>query len=531
MNDLAVIGCGYWGRNLARNFLALGALRTLCDPDGAVLAAYGEEYAAVRRESDVNAVFEDQAVKKVAIAAPAGLHYDLARRALLAGKDVFVEKPLCLRAADGEALIALARERGRILMVGHLLQYHPCIIRVREMVAAGELGRLLYISAHRLNLGRIRRQENALWSFAPHDLSVIASLADEPPESIACSGGTFLTPGVPDTTMTQLKFAGGARAHVYVTWLNPFKEQKLTVVGSNAMLVFDDTQPWGRKLIVYRDYLRWDRGVDPVPQKRDGEPVVVAEAEPLREECAHFLSCCDRRRTPRTPGEEGVHVLRMLEAAQRSLDEAGAWQPLGADLPRPAGIHPTAVIDEGARIGAGTRVWHFAHVCGSAVIGKRCSLGQNVFVADDVTVGDGVKIQNNVSLYTGVTVEDEVFLGPSCVFTNVMNPRAEVVRRNEFKPTLVRRGATIGANATIVCGVTIGAYSFVAAGAVVTRDVPAYALVMGVPADQRGWLSRHGQRLEFDPSGRARCPATSEEYALRTAGGHQAVERLEQGNT
>lgn len=527
MNDLALIGCGYWGRNIARNFLALGALRALCDPDGAVLAGYRDGYEEVHRESNVDAVFEDEAIRKVAIAAPAGLHYDLARRSLLAGKDVFVEKPLCLNAADGEALVALAKERGRILMVGHLLQYHPCITRVREMLAAGELGRLLYISAHRLNLGRIRRQENALWSFAPHDLSVIASLAGGPPDLIACSGATFLTPGVPDTTMTQLRFPGGTRAHVYVTWLSPFKEQKLTVVGSSAMLVFDDTQPWDKKLVVYRDYLRWDRGVDPVPQKREGEPVVVAEAEPLRDECAHFLFCCDSRQSPRTPGEEGVHVLRILEAAQRSLDEAGTWQPLLDDIPPPAGIHPTAVIDKGARIGAGTRVWHFAHVCGRAVIGRRCSLGQNVFVADDVTVGDGVKIQNNVSLYAGVTVEDDVFLGPSCVFTNVRNPRAEVVRRTEFKPTMLRHGATIGANATIVCGVTIGSYSFVSAGAVVTRDVPPYALVMGVPAQQRGWLSRHGERLDFDASGHARCPATNEEYVLRIAGGHQYVERLE----
>jgi UDP-2-acetamido-3-amino-2,3-dideoxy-glucuronate N-acetyltransferase len=524
MNDLALIGCGYWGKNLARNFLALGALRTLCDPDEAVLSAYGNDYRANERETDVNTVLGDDHITKVAIAAPAVLHYDLASRALLAGKDVFVEKPLCLTAAEGESLVALARDKGRILMVGHLLQYHPCITRMREMLAGGEFGRLMYIAAHRLNLGRIRRQENALWSFAPHDLSVIASLADGPPAAVACSGGTFLTPGVPDTTITQLRFESGARAHVYVSWLNPFKEQKLTVVCSKAMVVFDDTRPWSQKLIVYRDYLHWERGGDPVAHKLEGEPVAVAEVEPLREECKHFLACCDNRGSPRTPGEEGVRVLRILEAAQRSLDVGGDWQTIAQDNSRPSGIHPMAVIDEGASVGEGTRVWHFSHVSAKATIGRRCSLGQNVFVADGVVVGNGVKIQNNVSLYTGLTVEDDVFLGPSCVFTNVTNPRAEIVRRSEFKPTIIRRGATIGANATIVCGVTIGSYSFVAAGAVVTRNVPSYALVMGVPAQHRGWVSRHGERLEFDKMGIARCPSTNELYSLRVVDGHSIVE-------
>jgi UDP-2-acetamido-3-amino-2,3-dideoxy-glucuronate N-acetyltransferase len=182
-----------------------------------------------------------------------------------------------------------------------------------------------------------------------------------------------------------------------------------------------------------------------------------------------------------------------------------------------ANIHPSAVVDEGAQLGEGTRVWHFSHVCAGARIGADCSLGQNVFIGNDVQIGRGVKIQNNVSVYDAVTLEDEVFCGPSVVFTNVMNPRAAVTRKAEYRRTLIQRGASLGANCTIVCGVTVGPYAFVGAGAVVTRDVPGHALVAGVPARRIGWMSRHGERLDFNAAGQALCPATGERYRL--AGG------------
>ncbi|MCD6681063.1 MAG: N-acetyltransferase [Burkholderiaceae bacterium] len=180
-------------------------------------------------------------------------------------------------------------------------------------------------------------------------------------------------------------------------------------------------------------------------------------------------------------------------------------------------IHPSAIVDEGAQVGAGTRIWHWVHVCAGARIGDRCSLGQNVFVGNRVVIGDRVKIQNNVSIYDNVTLEDDVFCGPSMVFTNVYNPRAAVERKSEYRDTVVRRGATLGANCTIVCGVTIGEYAFVGAGAVVNRDVPAYALMVGVPARQVGWMSRHGEQLDLPlkGSGEAVCPHTGDRYRLR----------------
>jgi UDP-2-acetamido-3-amino-2,3-dideoxy-glucuronate N-acetyltransferase len=181
----------------------------------------------------------------------------------------------------------------------------------------------------------------------------------------------------------------------------------------------------------------------------------------------------------------------------------------------PVYIHPTAVVDEGAQMGAGTRIWHFSHLSARCVVGERCIIGQNVFIDNNVWVGRGVKIQNNVSLYNGVLVEDDVFLGPSCVFTNVVNPRAFVERKQEFKQTIVRRGATVGANATIVCGIIIGQYALVGAGSVVTKDVAPYALVYGTPAVQRGWVSRMGYTLQINEMGEAICPGNGERYVLR----------------
>jgi UDP-2-acetamido-3-amino-2,3-dideoxy-glucuronate N-acetyltransferase len=179
-------------------------------------------------------------------------------------------------------------------------------------------------------------------------------------------------------------------------------------------------------------------------------------------------------------------------------------------------VHPTAIVDEGARIGRGTRIWHWTHICAGAVIGEGCSLGQNVFVGNRVVIGNNVRVQNNVSVYDNVTLEDEVFCGPSMVFTNVYNPRSAVPRKAEYRDTLIRCGATLGANCTVVCGVTVGAYAFVGAGAVVNRDVPAFALVVGVPARQIGWVSRYGERLDLPVTGEgeAMCPHTGDRYAL-----------------
>jgi UDP-2-acetamido-3-amino-2,3-dideoxy-glucuronate N-acetyltransferase len=254
----------------------------------------------------------------------------------------------------------------------------------------------------------------------------------------------------------------------------------------------------------------------PVANKAEATRVALQLEEPLRAECSHFLECVRTRSRPRTDGEEGLRVLRVLQQCQMSLEgRRPAEAPREAKRPSHYFAHASAFVDDGVEIGAGSSIWHVSHVMKGSRLGKNCKIGQNVVIGPNSLIGNGVKIQNNVSVYEGVTLEDDVFCGPSMVFTNVNNPRSEIVRKNEYRPTLIKRGATLGANCTIVCGHTVGEYAFVAAGAVVARDVPAYALVAGVPARKIGWMCRcAAERLEFDGSGQSQCYACGRSYTL-----------------
>lgn len=448
-------------------------------------------------------------IDAVAIATPAVTHFEIARSALEAGKHVFVEKPMALRTDHAETLNAIAKAEGRVLMVGHLLQYHAGFIRLLELARGGALGRLQYVYSNRLNYGKIRREEDVLWSFAPHDISMILALAGEEPSEVQIQGSFVLHGRIADTTTTHLTFPSGLAGHIFVSWLHPFKEQKLVLIGEKGMAVFDDREPLERKLAIFPVQLEWSEGAPVAPKT---EPVYeeLPQNEPLVNEMQHFVDCCERNETPRTDGEEGLRVLTVLNEATdqlMNLQGSAGTDPDDTAVVHP-GVHPTAVIDDGAVLGERTKVWHFSHVMGNTAIGSDCSLGQNVVAGPNVTIGNGVRIQNNVSVYEGVTIEDDVFCGPSMVFTNVVNPRAFVSRKDEFAPTLIKRGASLGANSTIVCGSTVGEYAFVAAGAVVTKDVPAYALMVGVPARRAGWVSREGEVLGED----LRCPRTGEQY-------------------
>jgi predicted dehydrogenase/acetyltransferase-like isoleucine patch superfamily enzyme len=495
---IAVIGAGYWGSNLVRSFNRLGVLKIVCDTSQAIRDEIANRYC-ISVTNNIDAILNDSDINGVVIAAPAAQHYKLARKAIIADKHVFVEKPLSLTYGEGEELVALADERKRCLFVGHILQYHPGVVRLKELINLGTIGRIEYIYSRRLSLGKIRNEENILWSFAPHDISIILSLTNEEPSYVDSVGSNFLNAGIADITVTNLKFPSGIGAHIFVSWLNPFKEQKLVVVGTNGMFVFDDTEPVERKLIHYPHTVNWRNGV-PVPERGNGIHIDVSDIwiEPMEAECRAFLKSIEDGTKPITSGDEGLLVLKVLESSQRSIEE----KERNSKHKNSNSVHCTSVIDDNVEIGEGTRIWHFSHVSSRANIGKNCVLGQNVFVGNDVRIGDNCKIQNNVSIYKGVTLEDEVFCGPSCVFTNVYNPRAFVERKHEFLPTVVKRGATIGANATIICGTTIGRYAFVGAGAVVKNDVPDYAVVVGVPAKQIGWISEHGEisplQVEYD---------------------------------
>lgn len=509
---IGIVGLGYWGRNILRNLYELRAVKVACDSNPEVIKARKKEFPHIQYLSSFEGVLKEPGIKAVVIATPAVTHYELARQAINAGKDVFVEKPLAVNFEQGQELIELARKKNKILMVGHILQYHPAVIKLKALIDEGRLGKVQYLYSNRLNIGKLRVEENILWSFAPHDISVILMLVKDVPIRVNCFGGAYLNEDIYDVTLTSLEFKNQTKAHIFVSWLHPFKEQKLVVVGSKAMAVFDDLSK--EKLFIYPHKIERKNGGIPIAHKAECHCIEVEDKEPLREEMKHFIGCIAKRKRPKTDGEEGLRVLKVLEDAERVIQNKNL--SLASSKNKKYFAHPSSFIDEDVEIGEGTKVWHFSHILKNTKIGKDCVIGQNVMVGSDVSIGNKCKIQNNVSIYKSVTLEDGVFCGPSCVFTNVYNPRAFIERKDEFLTTRVKRGATIGANATIVCGVVVGRYAFVGAGAVVNKDVLDYALVVGVPAKQIGWVCKCGVSLKkFSKKHYFFCPRCGITYVLR----------------
>ncbi len=498
MAKISVIGAGHWGKNLVRCFFQLQVLSIICDKNPKIIKNYTKQYPGIKTTIHPEEVFRDKDITGVVIASPAIFHYQLAKESLMNDKHVFVEKPLSLTVKEGKELVDLAKKKKRILMVGHILQYHNALIKLKELIKTGELGKIQYIYSNRLNIGKIRNEENILWSFAPHDISVILMLLNEFPESVYSTGGNYLQHNIADVTLTTMNFPSGVKSHIFVSWLHPFKEQKLVVVGDKKMAVFDDVSK--EKLFLYPHTIEWVDRV-PVASKADVEIVPFDMEEPLKAECEHFLESIEKGLTPKTDGYEGLQVLQILESSQESLNNYGEvihLQKFGEASQNKYFVHESSFVDENVEIGKGTQIWYFSHILKGSKIGANCIVGQNVMIGPDVIIGSRCKIQNNVSVYNGVTLEDAVFVGPSAVFTNVSNPRSFIERKHEFKSTLVKRGATIGANAIIICGHTIGKYAFIGAGAVVSKDVPDYALVVGVPASIMGWMCECGVKINFE---------------------------------
>lgn len=319
---VAVVGTGRWGRNLVRNFAELGALGALCDADVAVLNALGERYPGVARYESVEAALADPGVDAVAIATPSASHGALVRRVLDSGRAVFVEKPLCMDLAEGEALRRLAESRGLVLMVGHLLLYHPAFVALRELVHDGGIGELRYLYSHRLNFRGHGGEDDALWDFGPHDVSMILSLVEELPARVTTGGGAAVHPEVADTALLHFSFPSGLQAHVFASWVHPFKDQRLVVVGAGGMIVFDDVLPGPKKLLLYPHAVDWSAGV-PTVTRAEAVPIPYRGIEPLAAECAHFLDCVRTGRNPQSDAGEAVRVLAVLDACRRSL-AAGA---------------------------------------------------------------------------------------------------------------------------------------------------------------------------------------------------------------
>jgi predicted dehydrogenase len=319
--NVAVVGCGWWGKNLVRNFHQLGALRAVHDASESAAARQVALYNGLTAVPTFGALLADGDIHAIVVATPAERHFEQAMAALLAGKDVFVEKPMALTYAQGAELVRVAEGRRRVLMVGHILEYHPAVQRLNGLIRQGELGNLCYIYSTRVNLGKVRREENILWSFAPHDISVLLRLTGQMPLRVTAVGGTYLQPKIADVTVSTFEFPDNTRAHIFVSWLHPHKEQKLVVVGDRKMAVFDDVVTEG-KLKVFDKGIEWVNG-EPLPRQTSETTLFFPASEPLFLECEHFLRCVESRQPPLTDGRSGLRVLRVLEASQRSLELDG----------------------------------------------------------------------------------------------------------------------------------------------------------------------------------------------------------------
>ena len=509
---ICVVGAGRWGMNHIRTLDRLGYLAGIVESDEQTHQSLADQYPSVALWKNIREAM-DGGYDGFTVATPAATHFDIAQFLIEQGKHVLVEKPITLTAGAARDLQDLAEERGVNLMVGHLMLFHPAIRKMKELIDGGTIGRLQYIYSNRLNLGTVRQEENILWSFAPHDISIFQHFTGSFPREIVSRGGMFLQPHIHDSSMTVLAYPDHCVGHIFVSWLHPFKEHRIVVIGSKGMLSYEDSSQ-DRNILFYEKGIDWVQG-EPIKHEGPTDIIPYEKIPPLDEELNYFADHLDGSPIGLADGRNGVEVLEILEAATESLlgtRQAAFSQSVKGDAAgRNWFAHDSACIDEGVSIGSGTKIWHFSHILSGTVIGDGCNIGQNVVIGPDVTVGKGCKIQNNVCVYKGVTLEDDVFCGPSMVFTNVVNPRAEIRRMDEIGETLVRQGATIGANATIVCGATIGKYAFIGAGAVVTGNVPDYALMMGNPARRKGWMCRCGVRLTDSLT----CPACGLRYELQ----------------
>lgn len=495
---ICLIGAGRWGQNHLRVLNQLDSLAGIVDSRADTLADLSRDYPGVPTFTNASDALAEQ-FDGFIIATPTESHHELATLVLEHGAPVLVEKPLTPTAAEARDLQRLSLEKGVSLMVGHVLLFHPAIQKIKTLLTEGRIGKLQYLYSNRLNLGTVRKQESILWSFAPHDISIFQHLIGEFPIEVTSRGAAFLQPHIHDSTMTLLRYPNNVVGHIFVSWLHPYKEHRLVLIGSKGMLSFEDSSR-EKNLLFYEKGIDWVQG-EPIKREGPTENVPYERKMPLTAELEYFIEHIESPSVELAGGREATEVLEVLELARESLLSEREVPSSRAGTDRRFFAHPSSYVDDGAEIGDGTKIWHFSHVQSGARIGRDCTLGQNVNVGDNVVIGDHVKIQNGVSIFEGVTLEDHVFCGPAMVFTNVSDPRARYPKRGAegYERTLVREGASIGANATIVCGHTIGRHALIGAGAVVTTDVPDYSLMVGVPARQAGWVCECGERRPDTP--------------------------------
>ena len=311
------------------------------------------------------------------------------------------------------------------------------------------------------------------------------------PESVVCNGCSHITPGIQDIANCVLKYKD-KYVNLNLNWMSPHKEQKMSIVGTKGMLTFDDVN---KTLELIPEYIRFSHELvpsNPVAIKNNEKTIFYSADFPLLRECQHFISCCEKREQPKTNGDEGVRVIELLTHLQTSLENNGKEIYLKKNTISDIFVHHTATVDANAQIGEGTKIWHYSHICEGAKIGKNCNIGQNVYIAGDAVIGDNCKVQNNVSIYKGVEAGNNVFFGPSCVLTNDLNPRCAYPKNGNYVKTIIKDGATLGANSTIICGKTIDENAFIAAGAIVCKNVSKSSLMMGTASIKRGSVDLSG---------------------------------------
>ncbi|KAI0559666.1 Oxidoreductase [Gracilaria domingensis] len=545
--SLIIVGAGKWGSNIIATATALKLSIAVVDSNSEALAVARcnpRIPPSCQFFSSLDAALHALPTAAVVVATPPSTHFAVAKHAIAVGRHVLVEKPLCDTLQDAQQLVDLARSQNVTLMVDHLLHYSVHHRRMLCLIESGLIGKVTRVRMGRSNFGTVRSEENVLWSFTPHDVSILLAICGaNTPTAVSCTGHKIVSTHVEDSVCLQVRFRDGIHAQIDANWMHPFKERRTIVYGSKGCLVLNEAMPdatlkkiqafnWSAKRKLDGTGVRIEKSeADILEYLKDQSIEAVCELEqmetkqPLQVVLEHFLESIKEQTAPRTDGNEGVRVLRILSAASESLLKNGKSIPLPSVSPSlqsfKSFVHPTAVVDHGAVLGKGTKVWHFSHIMPGAVLSEQCNIGQNVYIGGKAKLGKNVKVQNNVSIYDNVRIEDDVFLGPSCVLTNVKNPRSHVSRKHEYMSTIIKKGATVGANATIVCGVTLGEFSFVGAGAVVTKDIPPHAMVYGNPAVVKGWMSTTGTKLKLKDYSVTHerqsvfiCPETKELYTL-----------------
>ncbi len=525
--QIAVIGCGKLAKELIKVFNELGVLKSVCDANISNLSCHDENLNNLQTSTSFDDILMDPSITGIVIAHPFENHGDLARKALIAKKHVYLCRPLVVVDETKKELLSLAKMHNRILMVGKNLSKYPAYTFLKEIVSSGELGTLKSIYSSRLSTGAIGHDENILWSFSPQYISMIIGLAGQMPEFVAATGANYYHSNMADLTSSFMHFPSGLRAHSFVSWLHSEKEQKLVLVGDKKIAVFHHKQTPGQKLYIYPHQISWDTNI-PVPQKTKADIVNIYPNELLHDDCQSFLNKITDQSTYAEISKEGEHVLEVLNASQLSANQDGKKIYLSRDQHPIKGYATSPVFDPLLMEDRVGKIITFVDIKKSLKPEFMASYQfqddiQRASQENEVSFlpfqhltedGKGCRINNNISIYKDLILESELHNHSSQDFSTTHAEDSLTSARNDVQLTIIKKGATLGANCTIARGRTVGEYAYVGAGAVVLDDVPAHALVVGNPAKIKGWLCRCGNRLRFSRDDKSSCASCLFRYIV-----------------